>query len=75
MKLIRLYKDDGSGAGNCPAVYVGETGEFVVQGAELDSATFAELENVLPGESAIRISPEVILGAVDRYRDRQSQEQ
>ncbi|HWC84581.1 MAG TPA: hypothetical protein VG756_31880 [Pseudonocardiaceae bacterium] len=74
MKLTRLYKDQGSGGNGCPTVYLGESGEFVVQGAEVDEATFAELENVLPGEAAIRISPEVILGAADRYRVRQGQE-
>jgi hypothetical protein len=51
-------------------VYVGEDGDFVVQGVRLDSDTFSNLENVLPGETAVRISPEVILGAVERYTAR-----
>lgn len=74
MKLTKLYKAQGSGANGCPTVYVGDTGEFVVQGAELDAETVAELENVLPGESAVRISPDVIIGAVDRYRSGQTRE-
>lgn len=68
MKLTKLYKDQGSGGNGCPTVYLGETGEFVVQGLTVDAATYSELENVLPGEGAVRISPEVILGAVERYR-------
>ena len=69
MKLTKLFKDQGSGGNGCPTVYLGETGELVVQGDKLDDATFAELENVLPGEGAVRISPEVILGAVEQYRN------
>ena len=74
MKLTMLYKDQGSGGNGCPSVYVADTGDFVVQGIELDETTFAELENVLPGEGAVRISPEVILGAADRYRQQHGQE-
>lgn len=68
MKLTMLYKDTGSGQGSCPAVYLGETGEFVVQGQSLDAETFGELANVLEGETAVRISSDVILGAVERFR-------
>lgn len=68
MKLTMLYKDQGSGGNGCPSVYVSDAGEFVVQGLELDAFTSSELENVLPGENAVRISADVILGAVDRYR-------
>lgn len=70
MKLIKLFKDQNSGGNGCPTVYLGESGEFVVQGHELDQATFAELENVLPGETAVRIAPEIMLGALERYRAR-----
>ena len=35
----------------------------MVQGSEVDAAAFSELENVLPGERAVRISPDVFLGA------------
>ncbi|MBW4718835.1 hypothetical protein [Saccharothrix obliqua] len=68
MKLVKLFKDENSGGNGCPSVYVAESGEFVVQGHVLDAATSAELEDVLPGETAVRIAPEVVLGAVERYR-------
>lgn len=68
MKLTMLYKDQGSGGGGCPAVYISESGELVIQGQSLDAETFGELANVLEGETAVRISPEVILGAVERFQ-------
>lgn len=68
MKLTRLYKDPGSGGNGCPTVYLGEDGDLVVQGWSLDGDTAAELENVLPGEGAVRIAPEVVLAAIERYR-------
>jgi hypothetical protein len=67
MKLTMLYKDQGSGGNGCPSVYLTDSGDFIVQGLVLDGATSAELENVLPGETAVRISPEVIMGAIERY--------
>lgn len=67
MKLTKLYKDQGSGGAGCPTVYLADSGDFVVQGNSLDATDSLELENVLPGESAVRISPDVILGAVERY--------
>ncbi|MEU6034703.1 hypothetical protein ABZ801_04790 [Actinomadura sp. NPDC047616] len=69
MKLTKLYKDPASGGEGCPTVYLAENGDFVVQGVQLDQATTNELENVLPGETAVRIAPEVILGAIERYRE------
>lgn len=71
MKLTRLHKDDNSGGNGCPTVYLGESGELVVQGQLVDADTFGELENVLPGETAVRIAPEVVLGAIERYRAQQ----
>jgi hypothetical protein len=68
MKLTKLYKDQNSGGNGCPTVYLADNGELVVQGHGVDTATFAELENVLPGEQAVRISADVVLGAVERYR-------
>lgn len=70
MKLTMLYKDQNSGGNGCPSVYLTDSGDFVVQGASLDGAEFTQLENVLPGESAVRISPEVIMGAIERYHRR-----
>ncbi|MEU8265011.1 hypothetical protein AB0C02_30920 [Micromonospora sp. NPDC048999] len=69
MKLTKLYKDVGSGGNGCPTVYLAESGELVVQGHLVDGDTFGELENVLPGEGAVRISAEVVLGAIERYRE------
>jgi hypothetical protein len=69
MKLTKLFKDQGSGGNGCPTVYLGDTGEFVVQGYNVDAATYSELENVLPGEQAVRISADVILGAIEHYRE------
>ncbi|MEU3093255.1 hypothetical protein ABZ690_00110 [Streptomyces sp. NPDC006967] len=73
MKLTKLYKDQGSGGNGCPTVYLGETGELIVQGSLVDSATIAELENVLPGEGAVRISADVVTGAMERYHSRHSE--
>lgn len=67
MKLTMLYKDEGSGVNGCPSVYLTDSGDFVVQGVELDGDAFSQLENILPGEGAVRISPEVIMGAIERY--------
>jgi hypothetical protein len=68
MKLTKLYKDQNSGGNGCPTVYLADNGELVVQGPGVDTATFAELDTVLPGEQAVRISADVVLGAVERYR-------
>ncbi|KUP96506.1 hypothetical protein [Thermobifida cellulosilytica] len=68
MKLTMLYKDGKSGAEGCPSVYLADTGEFVVQGVQLSPDELAELENPLPGETAVRISPEVLIGALQRYQ-------
>lgn len=69
-KLTLLYKDENSGGNGCPSVYLDDAGDFVVQGSVLDEGASAQLENVLPGEGAVRISREVILGAVERYHRR-----
>lgn len=68
MKLTLLCKDGGSGAKGCPSVYLADTGELVVQGGLLDEADLGELQNRLPGESAVRIAPEVVVEAVERYK-------
>jgi hypothetical protein len=68
MRLEMLYKDQGSGGNGCPAVYLAENGQLVVQGSAVDQDTFSHLVNVLPGEVALQIAPEVLLGAVDRLR-------
>lgn len=68
MKLVMLYKDQGSGGNGCPSVYLAENGDLVVQGHAVDGGTFAELANVLPGENAVRIAPDVLEGAIERLR-------
>lgn len=67
MKLTMLYKDQSSGGRGCPSVYLAENGDLVVQGALLDEATTAELEDVLDGEGAVRISADIVAGAMRRY--------
>ncbi|GAA1461920.1 hypothetical protein NE857_13635 [Nocardiopsis exhalans] len=70
MELELLAKDDKSGIKGCPSVYITDTGEFVVQGAGLAATDFAKLANPLPGETAVRISPEIVLAAVEQYQRR-----
>jgi hypothetical protein len=70
MKLSMLYKDQGSGGGGCPSVYLAENGDFIVQGQTLDHDTQGNLVNVLPGEGAVSISPDIILGAIKAYQER-----
>lgn len=60
VKLTKLHKDDGSGGNGCPTIYLGDSGELVVQGHLVDEHTFGELENVLPGEGTVRISPGIV---------------
>jgi len=66
MELILLAKDDESGKTACPSVYAAEDGALVVQGPLLDAATEANLENVLSGEGAVRIKPEIVREALAR---------
>jgi hypothetical protein len=73
MKLTMLYKDQNSGGNGCPSVYATDAGDLVVQGAVLDGATFEQLANVLPGEGAVRISPDVLIGALERLRGQAGQ--
>lgn len=61
-----IAKDTSSGNDGCPSVYI-EGDEFVVQGPEVDAAYLADLENVLPGETAVRIDIDVVREALARY--------
>ncbi|MGH4021160.1 MAG: hypothetical protein ACRDT0_18425 [Pseudonocardiaceae bacterium] len=67
MRLERLAKDEESGERACHAMYLDEGGWFTLQGDDIDADTRANLENVLPGEGAVRIKPEVVIEAVRRY--------
>jgi len=73
MKLSMLAKDGDSQHGSCPSVYVAESGELVVQGQQVDGQTWAEITDPLPGEIAVRIAPEIVLDAADKYRATQEQ--
>ena len=64
MDLTLLAKDLESGKAGCPSVYVAEDGSLVVQGNLLDAATEANLLNVLPGEGAVSISPQIVREAL-----------
>lgn len=71
MQLQRLAVDpDSFAVGGCHTMYLDEGGWFTVQGDQLDADTHTNLENVLPGESAVRIKPEVVIEAVRRYEGR-----
>jgi hypothetical protein len=58
-----LAKDGSCGDDGCPAVYV-EDGQFTVQGPAAD---LAALQNVRPGETASRISIDVVRRALAAY--------
>jgi hypothetical protein len=64
MKLTLLAKDVSSGKAGCPSVYLGEDGCLVIQGLLLDPDTESNLLNVLPGEGAVRINPEIVREAL-----------
>lgn len=67
MELTKLAKDWDSGKTGCQTMYLAADGTFVVQGDEVDAATHASLESVLPGEAAVRIKPEIVIEALRRY--------
>jgi hypothetical protein len=64
MRLTRLAKDDASGMGGCPTAYLDEDAPdyLVIQGPAL--ANLSDLENVLPGEGAVRIKLAVLAAAL-----------
>lgn len=70
MKVEMLAKDVTSGNGGCQSVYLREDGRAVVQAPEVDADTLSHLVNVLPGERAVHIDPDVILRAADLIRSR-----
>jgi len=61
-KPVMLAKDEDSGHGGCPSVYI-DGDELVVQGPASD---MGELVNVLPGETAARIKVSVVRKAMER---------
>jgi hypothetical protein len=76
MRLRKLAKDPGSGTGDCPAVYIAadDPTVMVVQGKYLDAETAAQLHDPLSDETAVRISTETVLRAVETYLAERGQE-
>jgi hypothetical protein len=70
MRIEKLAKDPRSNPDGCQAVYLAEDGRFGVQGDLVDADTHANLENLLPGEGAVLIKPEIVIEAVRRYLER-----
>ncbi|TQN32223.1 hypothetical protein FHX37_2173 [Haloactinospora alba] len=68
MRLTLLDKDRDSKSKACPSVYIADTGELVIQGAEVTGDDTSALQDPLPSETAVRISPEIILRAVEKYK-------
>lgn len=70
MRLRKLAKDKDSDIGGCQTVYdvldPPSDPECVVQGLVISDG---HLENVLPGEGAVRIKREVLIEAVRRLHD------
>lgn len=55
MQLTYLFKWDGSGGGNCPAVYDTDSGDLVIQGYNLADDETDQLKNLADNESGVRI--------------------
>jgi hypothetical protein len=70
MHLQKLCKDPQSNPGGCQSVYLAENGMMAVQGLAMDADTFANMENVLEGESGVLIKPEIIVEAARLYQAR-----
>jgi hypothetical protein len=66
MRLTRLAKDPDSGNFGCPSVYLAENGDLVIQGDVLDADTTANLENLLPNETGVRIKASIVTDALSR---------
>ena len=64
MELTLLAKDASSGRDGCPSVYLGGSGKLVIQGELVDSATRANLHNLLTGEGAVEIDVDIVQRAL-----------
>lgn len=65
MRLVQLAKDASSGEKNCPSVHNDlDSTDFVVVGRTVDSTA---VDNVLPGESVVRLNREIVLAAARKY--------
>ncbi len=74
MKLRKLAKEGTSGKSGCPTIYLADNGEAVVQGQLVDDDTMANLENLLPGETAVRIAADVVEAAAAKLLAERGQE-
>ena len=64
---VMLAKDwDTSGENGCPSVWL-QDGAFLCLGPEVTSRTLTDLGNVQPGETAVRLRPDVVRAALARY--------
>jgi hypothetical protein len=67
MRLETLAKDKDSGDGGCPSVHLDHDDmQLVVQGEQMSNG---DLPNYLPGEGGVKISPSIVVEAMQRYRD------
>lgn len=71
-ELTFLCKEDGSGNGGCPSIYLRADGKAVIQAPEVDADTFGQFRDVLPGERGVAIDADVILRAADMIRRQQA---
>lgn len=62
IEFIRKWRDSGNV--NCPALYKTETGDYVVQGWQLDADTRAQLRDLADNEEAVLVPADVIAGLV-----------
>jgi hypothetical protein len=71
MRLRKLAKDGDSGMNGCHTVYAPEAdaGSLVIQADQVDEATLAILENLLEGETAVRIKRTVVEDALRKLRE------
>jgi hypothetical protein len=70
VRLKMLAKDENSGRTGCPSVYIDENGWAVIQGPEAEPAAIPTLAALLPGETRIRISSEVLAAAAEALKTR-----
>ncbi|MGH3524680.1 MAG: hypothetical protein ACRDU4_18100 [Mycobacterium sp.] len=70
MRLRKLAKDEDSDIGGCQTVYdvvdAPAEPECIVQGLIISNS---HLEDVLPGEGAVRLKREVLIAAVRRLQE------
>lgn len=71
MRLRKLAKDSNSGMNGCHTVYAPEadSGTLVIQADQVDEATLASLENLLQGETAVRIKRAVVENALRKLHE------